>query len=129
MNCVNGLPVDTQAAESDSIINTTTDAPTTVSIKAPDTSSSNQKLDKSYYLTRDWSESVLPFNVSYSASERKNHWNKLIQSKPKTQIKRRRGGRRANRQERTTEVPVVKTTKAYSGLPSMFISNGWGPGR
>lgn len=52
--------------------------------------------------------------------------------KVKSQIKRRKGHRRAYLRIpdcKGQEVPAPKPTQNYVQLPNMFISQGWGPGR
>lgn len=130
---VYALPTNTENSINDVVISGTTETPAIVSVTQGTPISSEQKNDK--YLSRDWSESVAPFNVSYSAAERKQHLKQLIQSKIKNQpLKRRRGNRRANNnrmpssESRTTETPTTKPTKIYIQMPNMFISQSWGPG-
>lgn len=70
---------------------------------------------KDYYLTRAWGESSIPFTVIYS-----NYARSKVQQKSTTNTS-------------TTPVPPTQQirkkngTKKSSQLPTLFVSNGWGP--
>lgn len=101
---------------------------------------SSKALDKTYYLSRNWGDPMMPFSISYSEYARSQHdTQKQSIHQPLTaspskgsntpSLRRSRKSRNRARSANTvsTSAPPPQTTIKYFSMPLIFTSNGWGP--
>lgn len=106
----------------------------------PTENDSDKALDKTYYLTRNWGDPMMPFSISYSEYARKQYeMQKQSTQQPLTaspskgintpSLRRSRKSRNRTRSANATSTSTQspQTTIKYFSMPLIFTSNGWGP--
>lgn len=83
-------------------------------IEMAPTGPAKSSTSKDYYLTRAWGESSIPFTVIYS-----NYARSKLQQKSTTTTSTTMAPTPQHRRKNATKKPHQ--------IPTLFVSNGWGP--